>query len=212
MGTLRSKLHQLREASPAEAVQLLFRKAIYRNVLMGRYEVPADSSTQPARPPDLEIDFLDDSGFDEVLGTSPYLTAADVDRFKRQNSVCIVARDGERIAASSWMTWGEVCVTELQRRIHVPQGEHFSCRSYVDSDYRGKSLMSHMVHAYSMRLPADDLVWGLIYPTNVASVRAFEKIGWRHTGDYWTRFVFGLKIPGERHFPARPPSTLTPHS
>ena len=205
MGTLHSKLQQLREASTTEAVQLLLRKAIYRNVLMGRYEVPAGSSSPPTRPLDLEIDFLDDPGFDEVLGTSPYLTATNIERFKRQRSVCIVARDGDRIAASSWMTWGDVYVTELHRSVHVPEGEHFSCRSYVNQDYRGKSLMSHMIHAYSMRLPADDLVWGLIYPSNVASVRAFEKIGWRHTGDYWTRFVLGFKIPGERRFPPRPP-------
>ena len=212
MGTLQSKLQQLREASPAEAVQLLFRKVIYRNVLMGRYEVPADSSTPPTKPLDLEIGFLDDSRFDEVLGTSPHLTVADVERFKRQNSVCIVARDGDRIAASSWMTWGEVYVTELQRCIHVPQGEHFSCRSYVDPDYRGKSLLSHMIHAYSSRLSAADRVWGLVYSWNVASVRSLEKIGWRHTGDYWTRFVLGLKIPGERHFMVRSPMALTPQS
>lgn len=209
MSSIRDRLQQLRSASPAEAARLVFRKAVYREVLMGRYEVAAGASQPPSRPLDLHIDFLEDPAFEEVLGTTPYLSAADVDRFKRQHSVCIVARDGDRIAASSWMTRGKVYVAELQRNVHVPEGEHFSCRSYVHEDYRGMSLLSHMIHAYSARLPAEDCIWGVVYPWNMASVRSLEKIGWRHTGEYWTRFVFGVKVPGERHLPARPQAVLS---
>ncbi|MCZ7628810.1 MAG: hypothetical protein M5U19_06995 [Microthrixaceae bacterium] len=95
------------------------------------------------------------------------------------------------------------------RTIQVPDNQHFSCRSFVDPDYRGMALMGHMVHHYSGSVHPDDLVWGLIFHWNVASVRTFERIGWRHLGDYWTIFLFGLRIHRERHFPPGAPTTLS---
>jgi hypothetical protein len=62
-----------------------------------------------------------------------------------------------------------------------------------------------MIHSYSERLAADDLIWGLVYEWNAASVLSLERIGWRCTGEYWTRWILGTKHGGERHFPPRPP-------
>jgi hypothetical protein len=145
-----------------------------------------------------------------VLGTNEYLSQEDIDHFDRQQSSCIVVLDGESIAASSWMTRGSVFVHELHRPLDVPDGQHFSCRSYVSPDYRGHSLFSHMVHAYAMQVPADDESWGLVYYWNEASVRSLENIGWRLSGEYWTTFLLGRRRPGHRRFAPQPPGGKPP--
>jgi RimJ/RimL family protein N-acetyltransferase len=186
----------------------VFRKLIHRKVLLGRYEMLAGASVAPQVPLTLELDFLGDPDFDQALGSTPYLAASDLERFRQQESTCIVVRDDDRVVGSTWVTRGRVYVSELHRHVNVPEGEYYMCRSYVDPGYRSMSLMSHMILAFAQCLPPQVRVWGLCYPWNVASVRSLERLGWRHTGDYWTRFVFGRKIPGERHFPARPATTL----
>jgi RimJ/RimL family protein N-acetyltransferase len=209
METVQSGLGRLRALSPSEGTRLVFRKLIHRKVLLGRYEMLAGASVAPDVPLALGVDFLGDPDFDQALGSTPYLGAADLEHFRQQESTCIVVRDGSRIVGSTWVTRGRVYVSELHRHVNVPEGEYYMCRSYVEPGYRSMSLMSHMIHAFAQRLPPQDRVWGLCYPRNVASVRSLERLGWRHTGDYWTRFVLGRKIPGKRHFPARPPTTLT---
>lgn len=198
-----SRLEILRSKRPSEAAALVARKFIYRKAVLGRYGVRAGDSMPPDQPLALAVELWGPDRFDEVLPTNPNLNAEDVEHFRRQNSVCIVVLDRSRIASSSWMTWGDVFVHELERTLHVPVGEHFSCRSYVDPDYRGQSLFSHMIHAYSMSVPLDDEVWGLVFDWNVASVRSLENIGWRLSGEYWTRFVLTRRFPGERRFPAK---------
>ena len=186
----------------------VLRKFVYRKAEMRRYGMRTGDSTLPRKPLELSIDFLGPGRYEEVFRTNPHMEDSDPDHFRRQESICIVARDGDRIASSSWMTKGHVYVHELQRTVHIPMNEHLSCRSYVDPDYRGLALMSHMIHAYSAEQPADDEVWGFVYGWNTESVRSLERIGWRYSGDYWTRFVFGRQHPGHRRFPARPPTTL----
>ena len=209
MDAIKSKFRVLRSTPLPETIRLIFRKAVYRNVLLARYEIRAGSSESPSPHMPYRIEILAEADFDRVADSTPYLTPEDLRDFRRQKSLCIVVWDGNRIAGSSWMTAGEVFVHELHRAVEVTEREHFSCRSYVHPDYRGKSLLSHMIHAYSQRVNQEDLVWGLVYEWNLASIRSLEKLGWRHTGDYWTKFVFGRKVPGERHFSPRPPTSVS---
>lgn len=191
---------------PGEVARLVWRKAVHRKVTMGRYGVPTAQSRPPTRPCPFTIELWGPDRYDEVLATNPHLTDDDLVHFHRQRSTCIVVLDGGRIVASSWMTSGDVFVHELQRRISVPTSEHLSCRSYVDDDHHGMSLMSHMIHTYSAAQPAGDEVWGLVYDWNMSSVRSLERIGWRRSGDYWTSWWFDRPFPGERRYPPRPPT------
>lgn len=210
MSSSLSRLEQLREASPKDALRLVFRKAIYRQVFIGEFGVRAGDSTAPAHSHDLVIEFLDRDYWDEALENNPYLSRRDLERFRNQEATCIIAREGDRIAASTWMLRGEAYVDELFRTIQLPESQHFSCRSFVAPDYRGMALMGHMVHHYSGSIDQDHIVWGPIFHWNIASIRTFERIGWRHRGDYWTIFLFGRKIHREQHFAApRPPITLS---
>jgi hypothetical protein len=203
-----SRLTVLRGVSPAEALRMVFRKLIYRRTVMGRYETTAGASRAPRRELELRLELLGPERFDTVLGTNPHLDADDLEHFRRQRSTCIVALDGERIVASSWMTSGLVYVDELQRTVEVPEGEHFSTRSFVDPAYRGLSLLSHLIHGFSAQQPDTDTVWGLVYDWNVASVRSLERLGWRMTGRYSTTVILGRRFSGQRRSAPRPPTTI----
>jgi len=200
-----SKVDQLRAAGPRQAATLVFRKAVYRKVEMGRWGAKAGDHVAPSRTVDLRTELLGPDAYDAVADTNPHLSDVDLDHFHRQDTICITVYDGERIASSSWMTRGEVWHHELQRHIAVPDDEHFSCRSYVDPDYRGRSLFSHMVYSYARSVPADDLIWGLVYEWNLASVLSLERIGWRHSGVESSTYLFGRQRAHSARTPERPP-------
>lgn len=185
-----------------------YRKFVYRKETLRRYGMRCGDSLAPSKRLELDIEFLGPDRYDVVFGTNPHMDMSDKEHFDSQESICIVAWDGERIASSSWMTKGKVYIHELQRTICVPSDEHLSCRSFVDPDYRGLALMSHMIHTYSRAQPPDDRVWGFVLAWNTESIRSLERIGWRHYGEDWTRFVLGRKFGGHTEFDPRPPSTI----
>ncbi|CAN5884522.1 hypothetical protein BH23ACT2_BH23ACT2_24970 [soil metagenome] len=202
---------QLQGGTPREVGRLVYRKAIHRHTLLGRWGVRAGDTVPPPGRSRFAVEIVDPSGFDEVAEHNPHLDDDALAHLRRQDSTCIIARDDRTIAASTWMTRGDVYVHDLQRFLHVPADEHFSCRSYVADDYRGAALMNHLVAVYSRHVAAqDDTVWGLIFPWNTASVRVFEKLGWRRTGDEWTRWVFDRPVAGSRSYPPRPPLPRRP--
>ena len=197
MSQTRERLEQLRNSSPKDAVRLVYRKAVYRRVRMGRYGYFAHEATRPRRQLELPVEIWGPDRYGEVSGTNDGLREDDMAHFRRQESSCIVVLDGERIAASSWMTRGEVYVSELARRVDVPDNEHFSCRSWVSPDYRGQSLFSHMVYAYTQAVAPCDEIWGFVYYSNIASVRSLANIGWQYSGDYWTSYLLGRQRSGQ---------------
>lgn len=200
------RLGALRSGGVADAARLVYRKAIYRKIVMGRQGALVKEHIAPARPlePHLRLEVVGADRFGEVVGTNPHLSEGDVARFTANPSSCILIWDGDTLASSSWMTRGEVYVHELQRTLFVPEGEHFSCRSWVDVEYRGLSLFSHMIWGYAQLQPPDDDIWGLVYPRNVASIASLARVGWQISGHYWTRYLFGIKTVGEERFPPRP--------
>lgn len=198
------RIEQLRAAGPTGAVRLVARKAVHRRVTMGRYGAAAGAHVAPERPLALTIDLLGPARFHEVAGTNPYLAESDLERFAQGRATCIVAWAGARVAASSWMLGGPVFVSELQRVVQVPSAEHYSCRSFVDPEHRGRALLAHMIYAYARSVPAGDEVWGYVYDWNVASLASLRSIGWQETGRSSTRFVLGRPHAHDERWPARP--------
>ena len=199
---VRKKVDVLRGRSPAEVAAIVFRKLVYRTVWMNRYAIRAGDSTPVPGEVDVEIRFLRYPAFRSILGTSPNLSEHDIEVFSSSDSTCIVAYDGERVAASSWMTRGSVFIQELQREVQAGTDQHYSCRSYVDPDYRGQKLLGRLVHAYATDVAKpDDELWGVVYEWNVASSRSLERVGWRRTGELGTVTVLGQQIPRERLLP-----------
>ncbi len=195
-----SRLAQLRSLSPKEAARLAYRKAIYRKVVMRRLGATAGSHVPPKREVRYRTELLGSDRYDQILATNPYLTSSDLGHFRRQRSTCIAVYDGDRIASSSWMTSGSVYVHELQRHMEVPRSQHFSCRSYVDPQHRGQSLLSHMLYTYAQSLTPDQLIWGVVYSWNTASLSSLEAIGWRDLGKEWSTYVLGVQRPGRSDF------------
>lgn len=197
---MNSRVAQLRSLSPKEAARLTYRKAIYRKVVMRRLGATAGSHVPPKREVRYRTELLGSDRYDQILATNPYLAPSDLDHFHRQRSTCIAVYDGDRIVSSSWMTSGSVYHHELQRHMEVPQGQHFSCRSYVDPEYRGQSLFRHMVYRYARSVPDDQLIWGLVYEWNTASLKSLESVGWKHFGEEWSTYVLGVQRPGRSDF------------
>ena len=107
------------------------------------------------------------------------------------------------------MLQGTVHVSELQRNVHLQPGQHYSCRTYVDPEYRGRALLQHMLVDYARASPSDDTFVGFVYPWNAASLVSLERIGWRRTGEAWTTHILGFSRGGERSLPpARPSSDI----
>lgn len=198
-----SRLDKLRGAGVQGGVRLIFRKLVYRNVLMRRYDVPATEAAPPTKSSPYRFEFLEKPEYEAVLASNPHLSEADMTHLRKQRSSSVAVYDGERIIASCWHTSGHVYVGELHRYIEVPEGEHYSCRAFVDPDYRGQDLLHQMYYAYARRVPAGDLLWGLVYPHNTPAIRSAEKLGRTYVADYWTRFVFGRKYPGQRSLDPR---------
>lgn len=198
------KLGAIAGLGPTRAVRAVGRKLVYRSARMGRYGFRAGDAIPPAREHPYAIEIWGPERFDEILVNNDNLTAFDLERFRNQTSSVIVVLDEGQVVASSWMTRGGVWVTDLQRAIEVPAGEHFSCRSWVSPTHRGQSLFSHMVFHYARSVPADDEVWGLVYYWNTASVRSLANIGWLLSGDYRCRWLFDRPHLRIERFPARP--------
>lgn len=201
-----SRLQELTKDGPVTAARVVYRKAVYRKIFMGRHGALVRDHVAPKRPldPKLRLEIVGSDRFAELLGTNPHLTKVDVERFTANPSSCILIWDGDRLASSSWMTGGDVYIHEIQRTVVLPEGEHFSCRSWVEPDYRGLSLLSHMIYGYSQAQPEGDEIWGLVYPWNKPSIASLDRIGWMLSGHYWTRYVFGQQSGGHERFAPRP--------
>jgi hypothetical protein len=198
-----SVVGKLRSAGLREGTRLVYRKLIYRRTSLQRFEVRAGNSVAPRSAAGIRFDVLNGDAIQEIFGTNPHLADEDVDRFRLGDATCIVAREGSELAASTWMIRGAVYISELQRNVSLARGEHYSCRSYVDPRFRGRALLANMIHTYCTTLPADDVVWGLVYEWNTASIASLRSIGWQRTGDLWTTNVLGFRLAGGRT-PAAP--------
>lgn len=194
---------RLRGAGAAAAAKLCFRKLIYRKVTMMRYESPAGTTAVPAGACPYRLDVSRDLDCEAILDSNPHLCRLDVEKFIHMDSTCVAAYDGDRIVGSTWFVRGRVFVPELHRDVEASGREHYICRSFVHPDYRGHRLLQHIIYAYASQVPADDLMWGLIYPWNAAPRRTAEKEGRAHVADYWTRFIFCHKSFGEHHYSAQ---------
>ncbi|HEX2577261.1 MAG TPA: hypothetical protein VHK88_12985 [Aquihabitans sp.] len=186
--------------------RLVWRKLVHRRATFLRAEARAADHVAPSHPipAGLRLEVLGPGTFDDVLGSSPHLTATDLERFRARPSWCIVVRDGERIAASSWMTSGAVEVDELARTLPIGAGEHYSCRTWVDPEHRGSALFGHMIAGYAASVPPGDVLWGILLERNVASLASLQRIGWRATGWYRTRWVLGVPRRTEGRHEPRP--------
>ena len=144
--------------------------------------------TPPAKPFALliEVTPMDDAA--ELVAWSPYLSQRDVDDFRaRGGAYTATIRDGHQLAAMNVFVRGPstVRVEELRGVIPVEAGGHFSCRTYVDPQFRGQALFEQMIWAYAQTLDGDDRIWGLVLEQNQPSLRSLARNGWQDFGR-WT--------------------------
>ena len=195
----RTLAQKLAGRSPGEILKLAWRKYVFRKASMLKYEIVAAESSLTSVEPPCAVEFWTVARFPELLGTTPYLTAADVEKFSDTESTAVVALEGGAVVGSLWALTGEVYVEELWRSLTIPDGEYYICRAFVEPRFRGRQLMSHLLHAFATRYArSDEKLVGLIYSWNAASLKSSERIGSSSHRELGTVWVLGCAIPWER--------------
>jgi ribosomal protein S18 acetylase RimI-like enzyme len=89
----------------------------------------------------------------------------------------VLARLGGRPAGIGWAARSAVDVVELGREVRPGPSECYIHDVFVAPDARGKGVAPVMLESLARRLRQADVyrAWALIRPSNVASMRAFEK-------------------------------------
>lgn len=190
-----NRLRSLFDHGFAYAFKKVFERFIYKAIWMRQYVVIARDCNLPADEPPFTLEFWDPDKFERVLGTSPYLTGDDIDDFKKASSVCTVALDGDRIAASLWAVRGRCHMRELNRSVTIGDDEYYICRVFVDPDYRGNHLSGYMKSYFSRNYaePGDRIIsW--VHDWNIGAIRNNAVLGSVYESDIGFITVLGIKF------------------
>ena len=185
-------LTQMRGLTPAQIVKAAWGKFVFRRTRMGMYTVAIEDQKQ-VHVDDYETTVLPgkDIDFDELA--NPYMPREDFDEVRRlPGARCVLVRQSGTVIASNWYLRGDVPVTELDTTLALPDGWHYSCRTFVDPDHRGRHLMGHMMTAYVTATPESRMLCGLVYDWNEASIRGLRNLGWTRVGTMTTAQILGF--------------------
>lgn len=142
---------------------------------------------------DLFCEAMPPERFEELTSVSPHITRHDVDDFRRRQTSAVVMRDGGRVVAVNFFVRGpgSVWVEEFAHEVPLCDGDHYSCRTYVDPGYRGRALYDQMIAFYLRDLHATDRIWGLVMTRNEPSLRMLHRVGWTDWGRWIATTKFG---------------------
>lgn len=138
----------------------------------------------PEEPTEFRVEIVAPPQFCDLIEWSPHLTSEDVDDLRRRDSAAVVIRDADRVIALNFFVRGPgaAWVDEFDHDVPLRAGEHYSCRTFVDPDHRGRSLYDHMLACYIEGLDRHERVWGLVMTRNRPSLQMLHRLGWVGTG------------------------------
>lgn len=138
----------------------------------------------PAPPEAVRTELLDADAFAalgeparaDLLARLELDELACLDRWQA-GTIAVLARVAGRPAGIAWAARSATMVGELGREIRPAPSECYIHDVFVAPDARGKGVAPVMLEALAGHLRGLDVyrAWALIRPSNVASVRAFEK-------------------------------------
>lgn len=181
-----ARLRRIADQGLLATFRRYWRTNVYRRHRTCWYGTQVSELLPPPRPLDdqFSLRLMPGQEAEYVLDTNPYFTLSEQQAVDLRLAHCIAILDkSERIVASTWMFSQNAWISELTRSLRLHPNHHWSCKTFVESEYRGMSLASHMIYAYGRRQSAQDFLSGVILPTNVKSITMVESIGWRHVGD-----------------------------
>lgn len=190
---------KLKGLTARQVARAVIRKFAYRYDEMGCYEVQAagmtrvvvegyESSVRPGR--DISSEVL----------ANPNVGAPTLRTLREHpGSTCVVILHDGEVVASNWFLTGRVWIEELGITVDLPPGVHYSCRTYVHPDHRGRHLSGATKSAYLDATPSCRTLCALIYDWNQASVRGVTHLGWERSGTVWARRVLGVRRHGRRY-------------
>jgi GNAT superfamily N-acetyltransferase len=184
--------------SPRDIVRAAFRKFIFRRVTMGVYEAVAAES-RPFEAEGCRMELVSGRDVDPSVIANPYLQADEYENLRRRDGAsCVLARCGDAVVGSQWVLQRHAEVSDLGCAMKLDEDVHFFCHVHVREDFRGRALMSAMIHHYiTIQNPSARFIT-LVYDWNTASVRNLEKLGWERTGTYSATWVLGFHFTSRR--------------
>lgn len=184
--------------------RLAFARFVYRDLCFIRTGVRAGDAVAPNNSPGLRLEVWGREGFERAAAANEYIRPGDLELFRAQPTSVAVALDGDAVVAQVWGTTGRVPADELGVPISTLDDEVYTCRGVVLEDYRGRSLLGHVMFALTSALDPDVHTWDLIRDRNTASLIGVARHGRLAEGRYVVRYVFGRpRLTIERHAPRR---------
>lgn len=98
----------------------------------------------------------------------------------------IILENDSQIIGWDWAAINKVFFDEFYCNIDLQDKESFSFNTYISKEFRGKKLIKILLNEKLFQLKKDGYskIWGLIYPSNMASRKSFRENGWKEIGYY----------------------------
>lgn len=90
----------------------------------------------------------------------------------------------------------KVYIKEYIKVLEIPQNTAFIYNTFICEDYRGLGIATYMVNEVMKKLSKNGLkfIMCFIVPDNLASQRAYAKIGFKRINYIWHLRLFGLRL------------------
>jgi ribosomal protein S18 acetylase RimI-like enzyme len=123
------------------------------------------------------------------------------------NRASLALLDSDEIAAYGWVSYDAIRIHELEITIPIPRGHAYIWDCTTMEPFRGRGIFPGLLRFMleDLRLQGQVQAWAAVEPGNVASLRAFERAGFRlvaRTEADMRRFEAvptELATPGEAH-------------
>ena len=185
-----------------------WRKAIHRRARFGLVEAKTSEVRSPPVSEGVVIERWGPERYDEALAANPHALEGDATRLRRQRTVLVVARQGDRLLGQTWLTSGVLDLPELGRTITCGSTRPLSTRSYVVREERGRGLLGALLDAAAHEWSPEGTGWAIIYDVNGAANRVAQQTGWTPTAD------LDVRVIADRHrlsVSPRAPSAMADH-
>jgi GNAT superfamily N-acetyltransferase len=159
--------------------------------------------------PGLELRLFGEADFDRLSETDRAELVESLEIYEphcrvkwARNDLAVLATIDGRPSGVAWCARADVHIPELDRNVHPGPHECYIYDVFVAPSARGRAVAPSMLEFLAAELRKTDVYrsWALISPSNVASLRAFEKAAYAPVAD-----IVYARMAGVERVTVRPP-------
>lgn len=141
-------------------------------------------------PIPIEINKATKEDIDEISKTEE-----DIDKYLKENSICYVAKNEDKIAGYAWINTDKILMNGVKIG-HTAEKCVFSFGGFVFPKFRGKKVFKSLIATYykEMKDRGYEFVGNLANVDNIPAVKARESFGARKKQVYVILLPFNLHI------------------